>query len=425
MPLKKYNIFFFLIIALLANAYWLMPISNAATLDELKNQLADKGKEIEQLEKEIVQYQKDLETNSKQASTLKSKIKDLGITGKKLTADITLTQKQIDSARLNIQRLDIQIKDKNENIIGKKGYLKEFISTMSIGENLSTVEISLSEGDWSEFFADIERNESFQKEMNSNLEDLRTAKTDLEEKKKEKESYKKNMEKLKVKYSDQKQLVDMNKKANNQLLEETKNKEVTYKKLLAEKLAKKEAFEKEIDELEEKIRLEIDPSSIPRPGKVLFWPLDDIFITQKFGYTSDSKRLYKTGTHNGVDFRASVGTPVKAALSGTVVGTGNTDAIRGCYSFGKWILVRHYNGLSTIYAHLSLMKVSEGQVVSTGDIIGYSGNTGYSTGPHLHLTVYATQGVQIKKFENSTNCKNAVIPVAPKNAYLDPLDYLR
>lgn len=397
----------------------------ASTLNELKNQLSDKGREIEQLEKEIASYQKELENNSKQASTLKSKIKDLEITGKKLTADIKLTQKQIDSARLNIQKLDIQIKDKNENIAGKKGYLKEFVSVMNISENLSAVEMSLSEGDWSEFFADIERNNDFQEELNSNLEDLRTAKTDLEEKKKEKEKYKKSMENMKIKYSDQKQLVDINKKSNDELLKETQNKEATYKKLLAEKLAKKEAFEKEIDDLEEKIRLEIDPNSIPRPGKVLFWPLDKVFITQKFGYTSDSKRLYKTGTHNGVDFRASVGTPVKSALSGVVVGTGNTDAIKGCYSFGKWILIKHYNGLSTIYAHLSLVKVAEGATVNTGDIIGYSGNTGYSTGPHLHLTVYATQGVQIKKFDDSVNCKNARIPIAAKNAYLDPLDYLR
>ena len=78
-----------------------------------------------------------------------------------------------------------------------------------------------------------------------------------------------------------------------------------------------------------------------------------------------------------------------------IVGTGNTDEPRGCYSYGKWILIKHENGLSTLYAHLSLIKVNAGETVNTGDIIGYSGNTGYSTGPHLHLTVYATQGVKI------------------------------
>ncbi|MEK9183687.1 MAG: M23 family metallopeptidase, partial [Patescibacteria group bacterium] len=111
-------------------------------------------------------------------------------------------------------------------------------------------------------------------------------------------------------------------------------------------------------------------------------------------------------------------------LSGVVEDIGNTDTIKGCYSYGKWALIRHSNGLSTLYAHLSLIKVKKGQNVAMGETVGYSGSTGYATGPHLHFTVYATQGVKVIKFENSVNCRNAVIPVADKKAYLNPLSYL-
>ena len=186
----------------------------------------------------------------------------------------------------------------------------------------------------------------------------------------------------------------------------------------------KAQFEKDLYAYESQLNLIIDPSRYPSPlNGVLSWPLDNVFITQKFGKTVDSKKLYVSGSHNGVDFRASVGTRVKNVLDGVVVGTGNTDAYPGCYSFGKWVMVKHDNGLSTIFGHLSVISSSVGQRLQTGDLIGYSGNTGYSTGPHLHISVYATQGVRIEKYVNSIGCKQATLPLADVKAYLDPLAY--
>jgi murein DD-endopeptidase MepM/ murein hydrolase activator NlpD len=124
-----------------------------------------------------------------------------------------------------------------------------------------------------------------------------------------------------------------------------------------------------------------------------------------------------------VDFGASIGTRVKNVLDGEVVGSGDTDKYPGCYSFGRWVMVRHNNGLSTIYGHLSVISAQKGQTLKTGDTIGFSGNTGYSTGPHLHISVYATQGVRIEKYVNSRGCKEAVLPLADIKAYLDPLAY--
>ena len=107
-----------------------------------------------------------------------------------------------------------------------------------------------------------------------------------------------------------------------------------------------------------------------------------------------------------------------------VAGTGNTGVLRSCVSYGKWIMLRHPNGLSTLYAHLSLIDVVPGQQVRAGQTIAYSGNTGYTTGPHLHFGVYATQGIEIKPLTNSVNCRNIIIPVADFKAYLNPLSYL-
>jgi len=80
-----------------------------------------------------------------------------------------------------------------------------------------------------------------------------------------------------------------------------------------------------------------------------------------------------------------------------------------------------------MFAHLSQFAVTPGQKVTTGQVVGYSGNTGYSTGPHLHYTLYVTEGVEVKQFnqfKKVTGCGAALSPFAAVEAYLDPLDYL-
>ncbi len=85
--------------------------------------------------------------------------------------------------------------------------------------------------------------------------------------------------------------------------------------------------------------------------------------------------------HNGIDYATGVGTPVIAAANGVVIAT-STGWSGG---YGNQIVVSHGNGVATRYAHLNSVKVSSGQTVVQGQLIGYSGNSGNSTGPHLHF----------------------------------------
>lgn len=88
--------------------------------------------------------------------------------------------------------------------------------------------------------------------------------------------------------------------------------------------------------------------------------------------------------YNGIDIAASVGTPVMASASGTVI-LSKTSGYNGGY--GLYIVIKHGNGTQTLYGHMSRVDVTVGQMVGQGEVIGALGNTGRSTGPHLHFEV--------------------------------------
>lgn len=107
--------------------------------------------------------------------------------------------------------------------------------------------------------------------------------------------------------------------------------------------------------------------------------MNSLEVTSPFG----QKRIgpTKSRQHRGIDLRASVGTPVRSMNSGRVVLTGNFIAD------GKIVILDHGLGLHTLYLHLSRIKIKKGQLIKRGQILGLSGNTGFSEGPHLHLEV--------------------------------------
>lgn len=93
--------------------------------------------------------------------------------------------------------------------------------------------------------------------------------------------------------------------------------------------------------------------------------------------------------HSGQDFAVPIGTPVKAVNAGTVVKAGPNGAGDGP-AYGNAIVIKHANGKYSQYAHLSKVNVSIGSTVKTGQVIAKSGNTGNSSGPHLHFEIRTT-----------------------------------
>jgi hypothetical protein len=109
-------------------------------------------------------------------------------------------------------------------------------------------------------------------------------------------------------------------------------------------------------------------------------------ITQLFGENPADYPL--THGHNGVDYGVPMGTPVRAAAAGLV-----TMAEMDLTGYGNCIRIQHADCL-TIYGHLDSFAVKRDEIVSPGDLIGYSNNTGHSTGPHLHFELRLASSIQ-------------------------------
>jgi murein DD-endopeptidase MepM/ murein hydrolase activator NlpD len=145
-----------------------------------------------------------------------------------------------------------------------------------------------------------------------------------------------------------------------------------------DRLLHRAAFERENFEsvfsalLDQKQRLDHTPSVYPVEGVLM----------RGFGVKSDPF----TGTmrqHHGLDLAAPIGTPIYAPAAGKIILRERQT------QYGNTVVIDHGYGIETVYGHMSKFAAKLGQTVRRGDIIGYVGNTGYSTGPHLHYEVHA------------------------------------
>lgn len=128
----------------------------------------------------------------------------------------------------------------------------------------------------------------------------------------------------------------------------------------------------------DKVRFEAElPDSFKIDLRGFVMPTTNTKITDIFGYRPRRRRV-----HQGIDVKVQIGDTIRAAFDGKVRIVKNQGRRKG---YGKYIVIRHNNGIETLYGHLSKWLVSEEQIVKAGDPIGLGGNTGRSTGSHLHF----------------------------------------
>jgi murein DD-endopeptidase MepM/ murein hydrolase activator NlpD len=418
----------------------------------IQTQIDQHNASISSLQADIAAYQKQLNTLGGQKQTLRSALQVLELSREKTAAQLTITQNQVAAANLNLQKLGVQISNKQQSINLDKRTLGESIRQIDTTDHNSFLVTILSADNLVSAWTNIDTQLQLNAALQSHMQNLNADTVQLNGQQQQVTGTKTKLVTLDTNLTTQQGQINATAASKKQLLAQTNSKESSYQSLIAQKKAQEASFESELNTLQNSLK-NVSSSLIPKSGSgILAWPFstsemahcpglksalgNPFCITQYFGNTAfatANASVYSGMGHDGLDIGVPVGTPVEAALNGTVLGTGNTDLSHNssgaqCYSFGKWVMLAHANGLNTMYAHLSVINVSKGQSVSQGDIIGYSGMTGYATGPHLHFGVYASSGVQIitlNQFRGATTpCANATMPVAPSNAYLNPLSYL-
>ena len=394
-------------------------VCRASLADDLQKQIQERQSQIQELEKQIIQYRDAIKNKKSKASTLQNEIQKIESQIRYLEIQIRLTQTQISQTNLKIEGLSSDIQTQEIAVNKQKNNIGMILRAIYEYDQESPLVLVLKNENFSDFLNQVQFIQNLQNSAQEKLTEIKNLKQNLEVQKIEQGNQKTSLESLKNRLGGQTTALDGQKDEKKGLLTSTKNQEKQYQAVLSDLQKKREQIEREIYVIEEKLRLAIDPNSIPDAKKgLLAWPAKGS-LTQNYGCleTQFAKRSYPTcdngrgGFHNGIDVDIDMGDPITATLNGAVSGVGNL----GKYSYGKWVTITHENGLTTLYAHLSSQTVSVGQKVKEGQIIGYGGSSGYSTGSHLHFSVYATNTFKIEQKWYG--------PV-PLGGTLNPLSYL-
>lgn len=245
---NKKKIFFTILLCFLVFIYFTI-VARADIISGLDNQIENKKSEITELEQKVVLYQQKITQKRSEATNLTNKIEILNAEIGKLETEITITKTSIDQKNLAIISLIEQISQKETEILQKKNIIANIVRNIYEYDQQSTLEILLKYDNFADIFNQMEYAENLQEEISSILENLKILKIDLETNKAETEQIKSDLEAKEIHLTEQKTDLSNQNSLKQSLLNQTKNKESEYKKLLAQMEKEKQSILGDIDEL--------------------------------------------------------------------------------------------------------------------------------------------------------------------------------
>ena len=363
--------------------------SDKSKLESLKAQLATVSGERQEIASQLDELNAKMDSLLAQKAALEQEIN--------LTYEqIELTEEIIASLDASIEKTTAELEAAEEEEAKQYEVFKTRLRAMYENDTLTTLDLILSASSLTEYFSRMEAASSiasYDKELMQKLADTRAyieeLKASLEQDREENEQQKEDLVDYKRDLVNQNVELDF-------LIEDLKEQTDFKQAELDEVEAQEAAFDKEIAELAEKIRKEeaaaaaaaaaansssSSSSASKYTGGTMTWPLPGYYTISSDFEMRDHPITGKYGQHTGIDLPAPKNTKIVAAASGTVVTVGYNTA------YGNRVIINHGGGVQTLYAHMTSFAVSEGDTVSAGDVIGYVGSTGYSTGNHLHFSV--------------------------------------
>lgn len=395
---------------------------------DLKAKINEKATVLEAIEAQKAAIQQNLEEVEGSARTLSQEVRSIDTNIQQLDLTIQSNEVLIEKLGLELEFLADEIPRLEENIKNAKLTMRRLFVELQAREHENLLIMFLRNQSLSDSVGELQTITSLNNRLTMQIEEFRELQDALSNRINETARTRTHTQVAQTNLASRQAIAAEVKSEKQRLLEATKSQEELYEQQLAQLRALQAEISKEIDTIETELRQTIDGNllPLPRPG-VLLWPVGGGRLTQEYGYTTFAARNYGSKFHNGADIGAPIGTEVFAAEKGTIINVGNQDAYRGCYraGYGKFIVVKHENGLTTLYAHLSRQIVKVGDPVERGQVIGYIGRTGWATGPHLHFTVFATQTITPARgsLPEGTIQSRSCGPM-PVGGDMNPLQYL-
>lgn len=362
---------------MMATPYWYQAQDEELTnqLSNIQQQMTNEANKKSEAEKTIGTVYEQLHAIQIELDTATAELKQVQADRIQLDKDITKTEAELKAAQARLQS--------REKVFYKR------VRDIYINGRLSYLDVVVGSKDFSDF---ANRMEMLKRILQSDMDLINTIKTEREEiaskKAKLEEDRAKVLELEKV--AQEKQNLINQKKAERQaVLERAMNDRDTAERAYNELMASSASITAMLQQrAAERAAAAAAAASQGGGGGGATWVQGTgqlaapvvAPITSDFGWRIHP--IYGTRRlHAGTDFGVDEGTPVHAADGGVVVEAGWVSG------YGYTVIIDHGNGMSTLYAHNSDVAVSPGQTVSKGQVVSYSGNTGGSTGPHLHFEV--------------------------------------
>ena len=384
---------------LLASVMLMMPatLSVSARVTE-----ADKQKIEEQIANndtalaEIAKKLEELRGEESAAVALKAQ---LDAEATVLQENIELTEGLIETYEQSIQNTILEISERQRRADEQYEQIKTFLRTSYESGNMNYLEILFSSSSLIEFMTRVERLRSLMSYQENQIKELETQRTHLASLKERYESDLAQTKLLKQSLNEDKVALQSSLNEAEQVLSQLKLDTDYAKQMQAAYEAAEAEFEERLQQIVEE--LEKQAAAGLAEGSYI-WPClpTRTYISSYFGGRPDPF-TGKPSNHIGIDIPSASGEPIFASNNGVVVEAGSH------LTYGNYIMLSHGDGIMTLYAHNSSLKVSVGDVVRKGDVIASAGTTGKSTGPHCHFEV-RIDGVRVDPLDSS-NRGNAYV----------------
>lgn len=361
----KYNRY---VSALLAVSLLLSP-TYLSTADDLDNELQDVQGQIDESRSTQASWQAIITDITEKLKAIQAELDEA-------TRKLQAIKKEQDQVNLQIKQLQEEIQKAEVQLRARQAILNKRLRVIYMHGQLSYIEVILGANSFSDFANRLELLKRIIRSDFNLIQEIQQRKATIEAKKVEIEKEKARLDELASEAQKVQDEVKAKKAEQQRVLAHARTQQDAAKQMEADLIARSNEIRQMI---QSRMQQNSGSDQIVHGNGTFIWPCNGP-ITSPFGYRTHP--IFGTTIyHSGIDIGVDYNTPIHAADGGTVILAG------WCGGYGNAVIIDHGNGLQTLYGHNTSVAVSEGQTVSQGQVIAYSGSTGYSTGPHCHFEV--------------------------------------